>query len=421
MEAVRRCRLLRGVVPRLGGLVVPQLARNGTAAAAAAAAVRVERATDLEGVFDGADRYAAVAGRGVIEVSGADAGEFLQGMQCNHMPQIEQGGPGMATGFLAPQGRMVADGFVYPKNAGVNFPHAAYLVEVDARVRGRVQRQLEFHRLRARVAIRDATAEYGVWSVWGPRSAALVGGSSGGRALGHVPRGGLVLDRGLAAAGDVWAVDARAPGMGLRLLVARPAEPRLPGGFERRGAAEYRLRRILKGVAEGADDFVPGVAVPLECNLDYMGGVSFAKGCYVGQELTIRTHHRGVVRKRIVPALLAHARPGADGSRSPLCVDYAWDAAVPPQAEIARVTTATADSADSADPAPAARARRVPPGRIGSTACNAALALMRLEHVEQYEAQQGSGAVAFEATCADGRRVFVSPWTPSWWPSSTLK
>jgi folate-binding Fe-S cluster repair protein YgfZ len=35
--------------------------------------------------------------------------------------------------------------------------------------------------------------------------------------------------------------------------------------------------------------------------MDFMGGIDFRKGCYLGQELTIRTHHTGVVRKRILP------------------------------------------------------------------------------------------------------------------------
>ena len=44
-----------------------------------------------------------------------------------------------------------------------------------------------------------------------------------------------------------------------------------------------------------------GQAVPLEYNLDALQGVSYTKGCYVGQELIARTHNRGVVRKRLMP------------------------------------------------------------------------------------------------------------------------
>ena len=41
--------------------------------------------------------------------------------------------------------------------------------------------------------------------------------------------------------------------------------------------------------------------MPLEYNLDGLNGVSYTKGCYVGQELIARTHNRGVVRKRLMP------------------------------------------------------------------------------------------------------------------------
>ncbi len=53
---------------------------------------------------------------------------------------------------------------------------------------------------------------------------------------------------------------------------------------------EYHARRCLLGVAEGAQEIPTGKALPLEYNLDYLRGVNFHKGCYLGQELTARQH-----------------------------------------------------------------------------------------------------------------------------------
>ena len=48
-------------------------------------------------------------------------------------------------------------------------------------------------------------------------------------------------------------------------------------------------------------------SIPLEWALDRLHGVSFSKGCYVGQELTARTHFQGMIRKRVLPVIVAPA------------------------------------------------------------------------------------------------------------------
>ncbi len=100
-------------------------------------------------------------------------------------------------------------------------------------------------------------------------------------------------------------LDPRSPGLGSRHVVAGDATPRL--GLAAAPVVPetaYQIRRYLHGVAEGQDEIQREQALPLESNMDVMGGVDFHKGCYVGQELTIRTKHRGVVRKRILPCIL---------------------------------------------------------------------------------------------------------------------
>lgn len=54
------------------------------------------------------------------------------------------------------------------------------------------------------------------------------------------------------------------------------------------------------------DVICPGEAIPLEYNLVGLKAINFDKGCYVGQELVARTHHRGVIRKRLMPLNFVH-------------------------------------------------------------------------------------------------------------------
>lgn len=63
----------------------------------------------------------------------------------------------------------------------------------------------------------------------------------------------------------------------------------------------YHIQRYLRGNAEGQGEIQRETALPMESNIDLSGGIDFKKGCYVGQELTIRTKHTGVVRKRVLP------------------------------------------------------------------------------------------------------------------------
>ncbi|KAI3405587.2 CAF17 [Candida oxycetoniae] len=65
--------------------------------------------------------------------------------------------------------------------------------------------------------------------------------------------------------------------------------------------AEVTKRRFENGLFETNDAAKDESLLPFECNLDYVNGLSLDKGCYVGQELTIRTYNNGIIRKRIYP------------------------------------------------------------------------------------------------------------------------
>lgn len=103
-----------------------------------------------------------------------------------------------------------------------------------------------------------------------------------------------------------WKLDQR-PNMGARCILRRRAEMSQIFGPPNASFDDYTVHRMINGVAEGPAEIIPGTALPHESNMDLLGGIDFRKGCYLGQELTIRTHHTGVIRKRIVPVQLYRA------------------------------------------------------------------------------------------------------------------
>lgn len=109
--------------------------------------------------------------------------------------------------------------------------------------------------------------------------------------------------------GVLGLTDCRAPGMGQRLLlasgsVAAGAVPDELEGVEQAPFSAYTIRRYLRGVPEGQGEIPRDDSLPMNYNFDIMSGIDFKKGCYIGQELTIRTHHTGVVRRRVLPVAL---------------------------------------------------------------------------------------------------------------------
>lgn len=70
----------------------------------------------------------------------------------------------------------------------------------------------------------------------------------------------------------------------------------------------YRTFRYRNGLAEGGEDFGIESLFPFEANAEFFNAISFDKGCYVGQELTARTYHTGVIRKRFLPVVIIDPR-----------------------------------------------------------------------------------------------------------------
>ena len=63
----------------------------------------------------------------------------------------------------------------------------------------------------------------------------------------------------------------------------------------------YDLMRYKNCIPEGIKEIEANTTLPLEINLDLLGGISFEKGCFIGQEVNARVKYKGLVKKKYVP------------------------------------------------------------------------------------------------------------------------
>ena len=198
--------------------------------------------------------------RRVIALEGSDARNFLQGLVTN---DIGRCAPGTAiyAALLTPQGKILFDFIIAAA------PNGLWLDCASASA-GELVRRLGFYRLRANVSI-TAKPEFSVAAIWN------------GMAIPDIP-GGTVFP------------DPRLTQLGARVIAPRPqvetAIAAIPAG-------DYDAFRLHHGIPD-SDDLPPDQVFALDAGLEELHGVSFTKGCYVGQEVTSRMKHRATARRR---------------------------------------------------------------------------------------------------------------------------
>ena len=109
------------------------------------------------------------------------------------------------------------------------------------------------------------------------------------------------------APGAIVYADPRAAGLGRREILPRAKA----FAIGEASLAQYEALRIALAVPRGGVDFAYGDAFPHDANMDVTHGIDFEKGCYVGQEVVSRMKHRAGVRKRIVRVKLDGPPPAA--------------------------------------------------------------------------------------------------------------
>ena len=200
-------------------------------------------------------KLALLPSRAVLAITGPDRVAFLQGLVSN---DVSLAAPGRAiwAAMLTPQGKWVADFFIFSDGGRL-------LLDVEAQQAADLSRRLSRFRLRAEAQIAAEARE--VYAGWD----------------------------GLPPAEGWTAPDPRLPEAGWRMLAS--------GLATSASEDEYDAHRLALGLPDGSRDMEPEKSVLLEGGFDELGGISWTKGCYMGQELTARTKYRGLLKRRLVP------------------------------------------------------------------------------------------------------------------------
>ena len=192
--------------------------------------------------------------RALIRLSGEDVRGFLQGLVTNDV----SGNLPVWAALLTPQGKALFDFLIWGDGDDL-------LIDCERDAAEGLAKRLTLYRLRRAITI---AREPDLCVHWAPE-------------------------------GDLGVVDPRLLELGRRWLA--------PADGDEGADAAWRAHRLALGVTEGRSELGDGTTLWLECNAAELNGVSFAKGCYVGQENTARMNWRQKVNRRIVVLPLSEA------------------------------------------------------------------------------------------------------------------
>jgi len=212
-----------------------------------------------------------LSNRQILSISGQDAASFLQSLITNDIYQITESTL-LYTAILNSKGRYMYDFFIIKKEN-------EYLLDIPKSKTDNILRFFSLYKLRAKVGIKKAEDSYGVLAIWGEK---------------------------IQRKESYFYQDPRVKTLGFRVYNFKETLAPLLSDYKE---GDYLYNSFLEGVPDCENGLIQEKTIPLEANLDQLNAISFNKGCYIGQELTARTHHQGLIRKRILPFHLEAVSP----------------------------------------------------------------------------------------------------------------
>ncbi|EPY51379.1 iron-sulfur cluster biogenesis protein [Schizosaccharomyces cryophilus OY26] len=221
----------------------------------------------------------------LVRFEGPDTQKFLQGLTTQNVTLKKP----FYTGFLNTSGRVLFDAFCYPEsltNTEVSTPNQKLLIEVEKFRIEEFLKHVKKYKLRYKCNVTAVDPEELSVQVGWEQDAEKV-----------------MSDK--HSYPSMWDPRFQGPMLSRRVVSSYACSSDV-------ALEEYMAFRYRHGIAEGSMEIAPGSAFPMESNLDWMKGIDFYKGCYLGQELTVRTYHTGVTRKRILPFMIEESSRIAD-------------------------------------------------------------------------------------------------------------
>jgi len=318
--------------------------------------------------------------RALLHLTGQDTRKFVQGIVTNDVFKDE---PQFGV-FLNPKGRFLYN-FISmpPRTLGIEDESGLVFDCLQDDVDGLLEHLKKF-KLRAKVNFDNLSEKYNVWVATGDQN--------------MLER---IREKNIDGSSPCF-FDPRVPELGLRFMLKSQEIPLfLPDNFLAQGGDDFFDQlRISLGVPE--EEMVNGKTVPLDANVIWLNGVSFDKGCYVGQELIARTHYKGQIRKRMVPFTIASSG-GVKQRKRPERNEFVGFGDLDPS-----LSSESGEYPKTGSVLMDPNGKKV--GSILGLCRNQGIAMIRMETLDSLK----SGAI--EAVNVDG--IQIRPEIPFWWPET---
>ena len=207
--------------------------------------------------------------RKVLKISGANCIEFLNNILTSDISKLKPK-EALPSALLSPQGRILFYMLVSSNNLNKSLNDKSVFVEYDIDHQNELIKKLNMYNLRREVTIEKTSYEV------------------------------LVTTNNLDYPHTL--IDKRFFNEVLRrVYIEDQSEIKNNDMNDDKNINWYDLLRYKNCILEGSKEIETNVSLPLETNLDLLGGISFDKGCFIGQEVNARIKWKGLVKRKYVP------------------------------------------------------------------------------------------------------------------------